>query len=63
MAKTSSRKKLAAVIAWLSLAWIAAGIVWIPGLSSQTGIYSAVLVFVLPAGLGLVVAYILDRSR
>ena len=64
MTGRSSRQKLAVVMVWLALAWMIAGIGWI-GItpSEDKGPYSVFLLFLLPAGVGLLLAYILDRPR
>ena len=64
MAGRSGRQKLAVVMVWLALAWMMAGMAWIAMTPSEDkGPYSVLVVFLLPAGVGLLVAYILDRPR
>ena len=64
MAGRSGRQKLAVVMVWLALAWMMAGMGWIGMTPSEDkGPYSVLLVFLLPAGVGLLVGYILDRPR
>jgi hypothetical protein len=64
MAGRSGRQKLAVVMVWLALAWMMVGMGWIGMTPSEDkGPYSVLLVFLLPAGVGLLVGYILDRPR